>query len=227
MPSSAESGEGSNAQLTSQGSAPSSDQGESVKGSHQRQELEAARARRSGKGSKPASRGSAPSSGSAPISGSAASGRAGSSKGSKAQLTSSGSAPSSGKGSNAPSGKGSKVGKGSKTAGKGLGMSRDEQLARDRAATARRGAPRQENNYTEQEIAYYKMEAHLAHESGLRWSARGPRPEYADMPKEWKGGTWRPNAKRWAKRGGADLDERNARFRKGKVSQGPCTIPGQ
>ena len=44
-----------------------------------------------------------------------------------------------------------------------------------------------------------------------RWSDRGPRPENGEMPKVWKGATWRPGAKRWVKRGGREVQARRRR----------------
>ena len=55
----------------------------------------------------------------------------------------------------------------------------------------------------------------MAKAFGIRWQNRGPRPENGPMPKKWKGGTWRPDAQRWAVRGGQKLRERNAKYGKG------------
>ena len=67
------------------------------------------------------------------------------------------------------------------------------------------------NSYTAEQIAYLKEEAELARKHNLPWQRRGPRPGNGiEMPKTWKGGTWRPNAQRWAKRGGKKLEELHA-----------------
>jgi len=75
---------------------------------------------------------------------------------------------------------------------------------------------RYKNNYSQEQIAYYKHEAQLAKDLNIGWRERGPRPEFGPMPDTWKGGTWRPNAKRWATRGGKKLEERNQKYGKKK-----------
>ena len=72
------------------------------------------------------------------------------------------------------------------------------------------------NSYSPQQVEHYKAESLLAKAAGVKWQDRGPRPEWSEMPDRWKGGTFRPNAKRWAKRGGAHLAERNEKYGKKK-----------
>ena len=57
---------------------------------------------------------------------------------------------------------------------------------------------------------YYEAQAkasQLGKVLKVKWQDAGPRPEYGDMPKTWCGGTWRPNAERWATRRGLHLQE--------------------
>ena len=85
----------------------------------------------------------------------------------------------------------------------------------DRLATAQRGQDKRQNNYSQGEIMYMQKERELAARFDVPWKKRGPRPEQGvEMPKTWKGGTWRPNAECWAKRGGQNLEQRNAWYSK-------------
>ena len=85
----------------------------------------------------------------------------------------------------------------------------------DRLATAQRGPDTRQNNYSQGEIMYMQKERELAARFNVPWKKRGPRPgPGVEMPKTWKGGTWRPTAECWAKKGGKNLEERNARFSK-------------
>jgi hypothetical protein len=57
----------------------------------------------------------------------------------------------------------------------------------------------------------------MATEHGIGWRERGPPPPSEGGPQTWRGGTYRPNAQRWAKRGGRHLDYYNTVYgRKGQ-----------
>jgi hypothetical protein len=51
---------------------------------------------------------------------------------------------------------------------------------------------------------YYKVEEKVAREKEIGWRDRGPRGE--NKPDFWKSQKWRPNAKRYANRGGKNRD---------------------
>ena len=65
-------------------------------------------------------------------------------------------------------------------------------------------------------------ESAMAAVHGVGWRDRGPPGPKDGGPQTWRGGTYRPNAKRWAKRSGRHLDYYNSVYgRKGqKKSKG-------
>jgi hypothetical protein len=71
---------------------------------------------------------------------------------------------------------------------------------------------KQANGYSPGDVVYYRSEAALSRMCGVSWQNRGPRPGDGPMPNKWKGNTWRPEAKKWATRGGKHKEHYGHKF---------------
>ena len=65
-----------------------------------------------------------------------------------------------------------------------------------------------------------KAEAAIAREYMLPWQLRGPpHGPQPGTPLLWRGMEWRPNTRKWMKRAGSQLDERNLAYGKASKSK--------